>query len=57
MIELTLDGKMMQVEPGTTILEAAREAGVEIPTLCHHDGLTTEGNCRLCMVEIEQRGK
>ena len=57
MIELTLDGRTIQVELGTTILEAARKAGVEIPTLCHHDGLTAEGNCRICMVEIEQRGK
>ena len=57
MIELTLDGRTILVESGTTILEAARKAGIAIPTLCHHDGLTPEGNCRLCTVEIEQRGK
>jgi len=40
------------VEEGTTLLEAARFLGIEIPTLCHRDGLTPYGACRLCVVEI-----
>jgi NADH dehydrogenase/NADH:ubiquinone oxidoreductase subunit G len=39
-----------------TLLDAAREAGVRIPTLCHHEALEPFGACRLCIVEIEQRG-
>jgi bidirectional [NiFe] hydrogenase diaphorase subunit len=57
MIEITIDGQAVSVEPGTTVLEAARAAGIEIPTLCAHDGLAPEGNCRLCSVEVTERGK
>ena len=52
MIELAINGIPVTVEAGTTLLEAARFLGVEIPTLCHMDGLTPYGACRLCMVEI-----
>jgi len=50
-ITLTIDDQTVQVEPGTTILEAAREVGIEIPTLCHHSDLSLRGSCRVCMVE------
>ncbi|NER07528.1 MAG: bidirectional hydrogenase complex protein HoxU [Okeania sp. SIO3C4] len=49
---LTIDGNQIAVEEGTTILEAAKEAGVRIPTLCHLEGVTDIGACRLCLVEI-----
>lgn len=49
---LKIDGLDVTVEPGTTVLEAARFLGLEIPTLCHMDGLTPYGACRLCVVEI-----
>jgi bidirectional [NiFe] hydrogenase diaphorase subunit len=52
MIELKLNGLDVQVEEGSTLLDAARYYGIEIPTLCHHDGLTPYGACRLCIVEI-----
>ena len=52
MITLTINGIPAIVEPGTTLLEAARELGIEIPTLCHLDGLSPYGACRLCIVEI-----
>jgi len=52
MITLTMNGLPVMVEPGTTLLETARYLGVEIPTLCHMDGLTPYGACRLCVVEI-----
>jgi NADH dehydrogenase/NADH:ubiquinone oxidoreductase subunit G len=52
MITLTINGIPAMVEPGTTLLEAARYLGIEIPTLCHMDGLTPYGACRLCVVEI-----
>jgi len=53
MVTITIDGKELQVEAGTTILNAARSAGIDIPTLCDHPELTPYGGCRLCVVEIE----
>lgn len=52
MIALTIDGKSIQAPEGTTVLEAARKAGIYIPTLCHHPALEPEGSCRLCLVEV-----
>jgi len=57
MIEITIDGRKCAVEKGTTALEATRALGIEIPTLCHHDGLPPDGNCRLCQVEVVDRGR
>ena len=53
MVNLTIDGKIIEVKEGTTVLNAARQAGVEIPTLCDHPQLTPYGGCRLCLVEVE----
>ncbi len=47
----------VEVPEGTTILEAARHAGIRIPTLCDHPALAPDGNCRLCMVEVTVKGK
>ncbi len=52
MINLKINGLNLQVEKGTTLLEAVRFLGFPIPTLCHHDGLSPYGACRLCVVEI-----
>lgn len=49
---LTIDGKLVSARAGATILQAAGEAGVAIPTLCHLGGLEDVGACRLCLVEI-----
>jgi len=51
-INITINGVVFEVEPGTTILEAARNAGFIIPTLCYHKDLCVAGNCRVCVVEI-----
>ncbi len=51
-INLTIDGVPVAVSPGTTVLEAARSAGIFIPTLCHDPELSSPGACRLCVVEI-----
>lgn len=48
-----INGIEIKVKAGTTILEAARQAGFEVPTLCHHPELTPSGNCRICVVEVE----
>ncbi len=53
MIKLTIDDKTIEVQEGTTVLEAAEAAGLYVPTLCHHPQLTPYGGCRLCMVEVE----
>jgi NADPH-dependent glutamate synthase beta subunit-like oxidoreductase len=53
MIQLTINGISIDVKEGATILEAAREAGIYIPTLCYHPAVTPFGACRLCLVEIE----
>jgi NADH dehydrogenase/NADH:ubiquinone oxidoreductase subunit G len=57
MIELRIDGIDVQTEEGSAILDVARFYGIEIPTLCHHDGLTDYGACRLCIVEIGEGDK
>ncbi len=54
MISLTINGIDTDVEPGTTLLEAAQGLGFPIPTLCHMEGLTPYGACRLCLVEVGQ---
>ncbi len=54
MITLSLNGIAVSVEPGATLLEASRVMGIPIPTLCHLDGLSPYGACRLCVVEIGQ---
>jgi NADH-quinone oxidoreductase subunit G/NADP-reducing hydrogenase subunit HndD len=50
-ITLTIDDQVVEVATGTTILEAARQVGVEIPTLCYHPDLSLHGSCRVCVVE------
>lgn len=57
MITLTINGLEVSVEEGTTVLEAARFLGFPIPTLCHKDGLSPYGACRLCVVEIGEGEK
>jgi NADH dehydrogenase/NADH:ubiquinone oxidoreductase subunit G len=55
-ILLQIDGKEVKAKAGMTVLEAARSAGISIPTLCYHEKLEPFGGCRLCIVELEQRG-
>lgn len=53
---VTVDGKRVQVPEGAYVLEAARRAGVHIPTLCHHEAVEPFGGCRLCVVDIWRPG-
>ena len=50
---IELDGQWLAFQPGQTLLEVAREHGVDIPHLCYLEGLSPDGSCRLCLVEIE----
>jgi predicted molibdopterin-dependent oxidoreductase YjgC len=53
LLELTIDGQSVKVPEGTTLLQAARGQGCEIPTLCYGETLTPKNACRVCMVEVE----
>jgi formate dehydrogenase major subunit len=53
MVQITIDGKSIQVPERITVLQATRMAGVDIPTLCDHPALKPYGGCRLCVVEVE----
>lgn len=57
MVKITIDGKQLEVENNRTIIEAAREHGMEIPHFCWHPKLSVAGNCRMCLVEVEKLPK
>jgi heterodisulfide reductase subunit A len=57
LIRVTIDGKQTLVQPDTTILQAATDLGIDIPTLCYHPALEPYGACRLCTVEVLDRGR
>jgi NADH-quinone oxidoreductase subunit G len=57
MPKVTIDGQEIEVAPGTTILQACQQAGVEIPHFCYHERLMIAGNCRMCLVEVEKSPK
>ena len=57
MINLTIEGRPVSVVEGTTILEAAKTAGILIPHYCYHPGLPIAGVCRMCLVEVEKAPK
>jgi NADH dehydrogenase/NADH:ubiquinone oxidoreductase subunit G len=57
MITLSIDGKKAKVDPETTLLEAARSIGIQIPFICLHKVTTAEGICRQCVVEVEGWGR
>jgi NADH-quinone oxidoreductase chain G len=56
-ITLTIDGKTVKVPPGTLLIEAAKQAGIEIPSYCYYPGLSLQGACRMCLVSIEKMPK
>ncbi|HUF24952.1 MAG TPA: molybdopterin-dependent oxidoreductase [Vicinamibacterales bacterium] len=56
-VTLTIDGKQVSVPAGTTVLQAAIQAGIQIPYYCYHPGLGIDGSCRVCIVKIEKMPK
>lgn len=56
-VTMTIDGRAVGARADQTVLEVARENGIEIPTLCHLEGLSTVGACRLCLVEVQGQGR
>ncbi|MFH1157345.1 MAG: NADH-quinone oxidoreductase subunit NuoG [Pseudomonadota bacterium] len=57
MPKLTIDGREVTVEPGTSIIQAAEQLGIEIPRFCYHDKLSVPASCRMCLVEVEKSPK
>jgi len=57
MIEINIDGKVCTCEKGEYILNVAKRNDIEIPTLCHSVAVPGRGSCRLCIVEVEERGR
>ena len=57
MIKLVVDNLNVEVPEGSTVLQACEEAGIEIPRFCYHEKLSVAGNCRMCLVELENSPK
>src|SRR4030043_843643 len=55
-VHITIDGRWLEVEEGSTILQAGREFGIHIPTMCYMEHLSPYGGCRICVVEISNNG-
>ena len=57
LINLTIDGRAVKAAPGTILINAAKQVGIEIPSFCYYDGLTSVAACRMCLVEVEKTPK
>src|SRR6201992_1065865 len=57
LVTLTSNGQQIQAEKGTLLIEAARQAGIEIPAFCYYEGYTLQAACRMCLVEVEKTPK
>lgn len=53
MIKIAIDGKKIEVEPGTVLIDAIRKLGIDVPVLCYHKAITPYGSCRVCSVEVK----
>jgi NADH-quinone oxidoreductase subunit G len=56
-IKFTLDGRELQAAPGTLLITAAKQAGIEIPAFCYYEGYSLQAACRMCLVEVEKMPK
>ena len=57
MIPITINDQNFEISKDLSVLEAAKERGIHIPTLCHHEALESVGACRLCVVEVTMNGR
>ena len=57
LVNLTIDGKAVQVPPQTLVIDAAKTVGIEIPAFCYYEGLSLQAACRMCLVEVEKMPK
>ena len=56
-VNITVDGKKLTAPAGTLLIEACKSAGIEVPSFCYYPGLSLQGACRMCLVEIEKMPK
>jgi bidirectional [NiFe] hydrogenase diaphorase subunit len=56
-VNIVIDGEKVKIEKGSTLMQAAKKLGIHIPTLCYHEKIKPHGACRLCIVEIERKGR
>lgn len=56
-VNFTIDGQQLQAAPGTLLINAAKDAGIAIPSFCYYDGLALQAACRMCLVEVEKTPK
>lgn len=56
-VNLTIDSRQIKAAPGTLLINAAAQAGIAIPSFCYYDGLSLQGACRMCLVEVEKTPK
>jgi len=57
LVKLTIDGRQVEAPPGTLVIDAAKRAGIDIPSFCYYEGLTLQAACRMCLVEVEKMPK
>jgi NADH-quinone oxidoreductase subunit G len=56
-VKFTIDGRALSAPPGTSVIDAAKKAGIEIPSFCYYEGLSLVAACRMCLVEVEKMPK
>ena len=56
-VNITVDGKKVTAPAGTLLIEACKSVGIEVPSFCYYPGLSLQGACRMCLVEIEKMPK
>ena len=57
MLNIEIDGRKVEVAPGSTVLEAANALGIYVPHFCYHRKLSIAANCRMCLVQVEKAPK
>ena len=57
MVKITINGRELEAKEGQTVLQVARKYFIDIPTLCYNEGLDAYGSCRLCLVEVDKKGR
>ena len=57
LVTFTLNGQSLQAKPGTLVIDAAKQAGINIPAFCYYEGLSLQAACRMCLVEVEKNPK
>ena len=57
MLEIEIDGKKLEVADGSTVMDAAQQAGIYVPHFCYHEKLSIAANCRMCLVQVEKAPK